>query len=241
MRRANAKCLCLILLAGFAARAAEQQAVLDDYKKKSAELKELVARINDALPNGWHAEFSAESRVPTIEVTGDMVWQVAPVVGINDVFSLARIQEESCENAKWSNPKFSLRYEKFVTPEAFAVQAGKNLELKTNRERMQALLLEKKIDCEFRRDVTIPYRPDDFKPKTDEEKELVWQYRILVADYDLVSLPTHHWKNMSFDYQKPKYTSFKHEEDKAEFDSVKAKVLALLTAYEPPKDEEKKP
>lgn len=238
MQRALHLTLCVFLAAvacGFAP--AEET---DAYAERGKEIQEALEKVKAVLPEGWEAKIDVESRFLSLEVTRkekayviDLMPNGPPNTDTGDP------EKEKEKYMRTISLSFELR--PYLTPDQYTEAFKKNRVNDERRANAHRELAESGIAFPQN---DKPGRPGPwtFRPKNDDERERVRRYAILFSETEPAPLPTHYHKKVAFRYYGKHYSiGIQDPAIDKEVAAVEEKVQAALSAYEPPKDAEKKP
>lgn len=188
--------LSLLLSASSTAPAADTREA-----KEAATLHQLLAEVKLLLPKGWEAVLS-----PTHEDLG----------AIDEPGLIIRTKTKVKTSTQFPNPApgqepttrdqiFQVHYRSFPFMDDKAVQAATTKNAERNRLRVdfEATHL-REVDAGFMGNRPIP--PGHYSPKNDVEKEAHLIYSLLWLRTEPEAIPSHRYKNLSFQKVSPRYT-----------------------------------
>lgn len=243
MKRAHRATLCVWVVAMVSgATGIIHGAETDAYAERSKDLQEALSKIKAVLPEGWEAEFVCERRHQSalVATRTKKVAAMLPAAINPSAKDVEDESEDAVERTFEETVQLRFELQPFMTQEEFAQDCERN-RVKARR-RMNAFKgLEKNGMIRGFRGGG-PFPPSELHPKTDAEKEQVRRYAVLWVETAIKLLPTHYHKGVAYRFVDSMDQMFIVEPGASkEVNSVREKVLAALTAYELPKDEEKKP
>jgi hypothetical protein len=223
------------LIAAFAAASVSRGD--DDVARDSANLRQLLRRVEAVLPTRWRAEIT-----PDVPIDAQLlwrnrsgspcltVWRTAPALGIPSAPGMPG--GTGSDNFPWEEvvPRLQLSLVEFLSEEEFARKATEN----RRKQARRIDFIERQLSgIERQTKNPYPYPPHAFHPKTDRERELVRQYALVWMRTEPDELPTHHDTTLAFILERDEY-SFRDRAVEREYDAVRERIESLVTPYRLP-------
>ena len=203
----------------------------------SANLRQLLRRVEAVVPAGWRAEIT-----PDVPVDAQLlwrlrsggpcltVWRTAPVLGMPNAPGMPGVSDP--DDLPWEEvrPRLQLTLVEFLSDNQFAQRATEN---RRKQARRNGFIERQLSGIERQTKNPYPCPPVAFRPKSDAERELVRQYALVWMRTEPVELPTHHDGTLAFITERDGY-SFRDQAVAREYDAVWENVESLVTPYVQP-------